>query len=407
VEVADQAIAMIARAADGSVRDGLSLLDQAIALSGGGKVEAEAVRAMLGLADRARVFDLFEALMKGAAPEALALLAEMHVAGAEPAVVIQDLLELSHTLTRGKLVPETLEEPGMPETERVRGRALAEKLTMPVLSRVWQMLLKGLSEVRNAPAQLQAAEMVLIRLTHASDLPTPAELVARLDGEGAPKGGAAAGGAAGGEVRESAGGQASLPVGGAAEPLAPPGDGGTQAALAPQLDPEPAPAPEPAKTGPRAQNPESFEAVIELARSRGEQRLANHLIQDVHLLRFEPGRIELNLGKRAPARLAGQLGEFLQQATNTRWMVTVSSEEGAPTLGEQARAKEAALREAALAHPLVSAAMEAFPGAKLVARRDTGAKAGEAAGEDKQPAPDAAREPAPAGAPQDGGDGQP
>ena len=182
IAIDGEALAMIARAADGSVRDGLSLLDQAIALQGGhgdgegsgAAVGAESVRAMLGLADRAQVFDLLEAVLRGHAPEALEILAALYESGADPAVVLQDLLEASHLVTRGKLVPETFEGAGVPETERVRGRALAEALSLPDLARAWQVLLKGLGEARAAPVPLQAAEMVLIRLAHASQLPNPA-----------------------------------------------------------------------------------------------------------------------------------------------------------------------------------------------------------------------------------------
>ena len=179
IAVDEEALAMIARAADGSVRDGLSLLDQAIALQGGeegGAIGPGTVRAMLGLADRARVFDLLEAVLRGQAPEALGILGTLHEFGADPVVVLKDLLEASHFVTRGKLVPETFEGAGVPETERVRGRALAEALSLPDLARAWQVLLKGLGEARSAPSPLQAAEMVLIRLAHASQLPSPAEL---------------------------------------------------------------------------------------------------------------------------------------------------------------------------------------------------------------------------------------
>ncbi len=201
VRVAPPALAMIARAADGSVRDGLSLLDQAIALTGG-EVGEEEVKVMLGLADRARIFDLFEAVMGGEIAAALDLLGDLYAAGADPLVVLQDLLELTHFLTRVRLVPQVAEDPGVPETERVRGQALAEKLGVAMLARTWQMLLKGLGEARTAPSPIQAAEMVLIRLAHASELPTPGELVRSLGGEpgtalneGAPAG---AGGGAGG-----------------------------------------------------------------------------------------------------------------------------------------------------------------------------------------------------------------
>ena len=163
VTVAPEALAMIARAADGSARDGLSLLDQAIALGGGTSVEAAQVQAMLGLADRARIFDLFGEVVAGKVPESLEILGELYTAGADPAVVMQDLLELAHFLTRAKLVPQTLDQPGQPETERSRGRELSGQLSLSALARIWQMLLKGLGEVQTAPVPLQAAEMACPR----------------------------------------------------------------------------------------------------------------------------------------------------------------------------------------------------------------------------------------------------
>ena len=370
VAVADEALAMIARAADGSVRDGLSLLDQAIALSGGGEVSAEQVRAMLGLADREQVLDLFEAVMQGRVPAALDILADMHSAGADPATVLQDLLEFTHTLTRAKLVPETLTAPGVPEAERVRGRALADALSLPVLARVWQMLLKGLGETRAAPAQRQAAEMVLIRLAYAADLPTPAELVERL--QGTPAGAGTAPSVTGTPAPAPA--VAVSSDRGEAPTGAP--SGGPRAALAPQPMPEETAEPEAAPT-PTSPAPTSFPEVVALARAQRETILANNLDNDVHLVRFEVGRIELRPSDRAPRNLAGRLGDFLQNATGARWVVSVSQEAGAPPLREQARAHEATLRDAALAHPLVQAAMQTFPGAKLVDRRGAPAGAGE------------------------------
>ncbi len=367
VTVAEEALAMVARAADGSVRDGLSLLDQAIALSGGGgagggEVSAEQVRSMLGLADREQVLDLFEAVMQGKAPRALDILADMHAAGADPATVLQDLLEFTHTLTRAKLVPETLTAPGVPEAERVRGRALADALSLPVLARVWQMLLKGLGETRAAPAQRQAAEMVLIRLAYAADLPTPAELVERLQGTSAtsapsPPVTSAPTVAVSAERSEMPSGAS----GGGPH-------GASRAALAPQPMPQEIAEPEAAPT-PASPAPTSFPEVVTLARTHNEKTLANHLDNDVYLVRFEVGHIELRPSERAPRNLAGRLGDFLQNATGVRWIVSVSQETGAAPLREQARAHEATLRDAALAHPLVQAAMQTFPGAKLVDRR--------------------------------------
>ena len=185
VEAEPEALSMIARAADGSVRDGLSLLDQAIALGGteggGGAVTAELVRNMLGQADRGLVLDLMEALMAGETPAALSLMDRAHERGADPLVVLKDLLELTHTLTRLRSVPALRDDPSLTEDERGRGAALASRLSVPVLGRAWQMLLKGLSEVQAEGVDRRAAaEMVLIRLAHVAEMPTPGDLVRRL-----------------------------------------------------------------------------------------------------------------------------------------------------------------------------------------------------------------------------------
>jgi DNA polymerase-3 subunit gamma/tau len=238
------ALGLIARAADGSVRDALSLLDQAIGDAGGETVREAQVRDMLGLADRERVFDLFEAVLGGRLADALDLLAGQYRAGADPAVVLQDMLELTHWLTRLKVTPGAAADPGLPEAERVRGKALAEKLPVPELARCWQLLLKGLREAQDAPAPLQAAEMVLVRLAHAADLPSPAELVRRLEG----------------------------------------GAGAGTAEAAPR------PAPE---TAPRAALPASFADAVKQFADRREAILYTHLFNHVHLVRYEPGRIEL------------------------------------------------------------------------------------------------------------------
>lgn len=350
VRVSDAALALIARAADGSVRDGLSLLDQAIAL-GGDDVSEDQVRGMLGLVDRTRVFDLFEALMAGQPADALAILSDLHAGGADPAVVVQDLLELTHFVTRAKLVPETLSARDVPEAERERGRGFAERLGLAVLARAWQILLKGLGEVQSAPAPLRAAEMVLIRLAYASELPTPAEALARLEGAPpAPRPSDGDGGSAGRPMAQAA-----------------PASGGTgataRAVAAPELASDTAQAADPAPTL------RTLEDVVALLRARRETILANHLENDVHLVRFEPGRIELRPLSAAPRNLAGRVAGLLQEATGARWVVTLSQEEGDPTL--RARQREAQAREEAeiLGHPLVKAAMETFPGARLVEAR--------------------------------------
>ena len=367
VEVETEAISMIARAADGSVRDGLSLLDQAIALGGGGKIEEAQVRHMLGLADRARVLDLFEAVMRAALPEALEIFSDLYAAGADPAVVLEDLLELTHTLTRAKLVPESLAD--QPENERRRGAEMAGKLSMAVLARTWQMLLKGLGEVQMATAPLQATEMVLIRLAYASDLPAPGDLVQKLqgakDGSGesspAPSSGPAGNG--GGPRAQSVGDAQTVTV----QPA--------QAQAAPQLIQDTAPAVEPVQQlhpAPAAENlpqPQSFVEVVQLLRQARQMNLAGHLIDDVHLVHFEQGRIEMRPGERAPASLAGLLGKFLQEATGQRWVVSLSRERGAETLRDQERTLEKSEREKLMDHPLVKAVMDTFPGSEFVERR--------------------------------------
>src|SRR5436853_163686 len=186
VEITPPALALIARAADGSVRDGLSLLDQAIALSAG-RIEEAAVREMLGIADRGLVLDLFETVLKGDAKSALAQMQSLYEGGADPLMVLQDLLDLTHFVTRLKLAPEAGSGDPLEEGDRERARPLAAALSMPVLTRAWQMLLKGIEEVQTAPLPGQAAEMVLIRLAYVADLPVPAELVRALtEGDGAP-----------------------------------------------------------------------------------------------------------------------------------------------------------------------------------------------------------------------------
>ncbi|MDJ0943588.1 MAG: DNA polymerase III subunit gamma/tau [Kiloniellales bacterium] len=362
------AIALIAKAADGSARDGLSLLDQAIAHTGG-DVTAARVTEMLGLADRTRIFDLFEAALRGKLPEALALLSDMYAAGADPATLLSDLLELTHFLTRAKVVPAMLEDPGTPEAERTRGKALSEGLSLPVLSRTWQVLLKGLQETQAAERPLQAAEMVLIRLAYMSDLPTPEALVRQLaEGDKAATGGGPKTGAA----------RAPVSTGG--------GNGGA-AALARQAAPEPAPQDHPetrarAEAQPEAATaavPESFEGLIRLFWDRKEGKLAVHLSDHVHLVRYAPGILEFRPGELAPPKLAGTVGRLLQDWTGRRWMVSVSEgEAGAPTLAEQRRAAEATERDEVLQHPLVQAALETFPGAELLAvRRKADAAAAE------------------------------
>jgi DNA polymerase-3 subunit gamma/tau len=345
-EIAPEALRLIARAADGSVRDGLSLLDQAIA-HGAGAVSEGQVRDMLGLADRTAVFDLFDALMKGDIAGALDNGRGQYNAGADPVVILQDLLELTHWITRLKAAPDAGEDVTVPEAERARGAAMAQKLSMPVLTRAWQMLLKGLEEVRLAPAPLAALEMVMVRLAYAADLPDPATLLGQLEKPGGP----AAPGAPGAPNAPTATPNKAPP---------PPPSAGPVSAAAPA--PREAPAPQ----GP-GDGPQSYHALVELAGHKGEILLQTYLTENVHLVRFAPGRLEIRLGPHAPLDLPHTLGDKLRDWTGARWVVALSQEDGEPTLGEQRRAHEAEARSSAMDEPLVRAVLERFPGAKISA----------------------------------------
>ncbi|MEO3435106.1 DNA polymerase III subunit gamma/tau [Inquilinus sp. CAU 1745] len=358
IEVEPEAISLIARAADGSARDGLSLMDQAIAL-GAGQVEGEAVRRMLGLADRTRIFDLYESLMAGRAREALDQLADFHRAGADPLVVLQDLLEVTHFLTRVRLLPEIAESPSIPEAERTRGAALAGSLPMPVLTRAWQMLLKGVGEVQTAPSPAMALEMVLIRLMHAASLPTPGDVLRRIEkGDfGAPDGGEAAP-------------PQPRPNGGAADAPPPPGAPIARAAGDGLQIVAQAAAPAPIAEAPPAPSnqPRSFRELVALLED--DVVLHGQLYSMVHPVRLEPGRLEFRPEEGTPPNLASRLTTLLKDRTGIRWMVSVSGEPGAPTLSEQDRRTQAREIEDAKLHPTVKAIMDAFPGAKVEAVHD-------------------------------------
>ncbi len=355
--IADGALGLIARAADGSVRDGLSLLDQAISHIGGeisGEVDEAQVRAMLGLADRTMTFDLIEAALRGDAVRALAVLSQQHESGADAAQSVEDALGVIHWLTRVKLAPEVADDAAVPEIERKRGRAMAGALAMPALARAWQILLKGLSETRAAPNAAAAAEMVLVRLAYTSTLPSPEEAVRALQANPPPA-------------------PTPPPSRGATPSMTPSmtsGGGRPMAAL--QSAPRPD-SPPPARDeihpvvaqAPRTSAPPTFADVIDLVTQRKEGRLRGHLLRDVHLVRFEPGRIEFRAGEHAPDDLAKQLSGFLNRETGRTWLVGLSSAAGGQTVADQQAAARAALRASVTDHPFVRAVLETFPGAKI------------------------------------------
>jgi DNA polymerase III subunit gamma/tau len=357
------ALALIARAAEGSVRDSLSLLDQAIAHSAG-TVRADDVRQMLGLADRTRVIDLFEALMRGDIAAALAELRDQYDTGADPAVALADLAEFTHFVTRVKIVPAVADDVSLGEAERARGREFAVKLSHRVLSRAWQMLLKGIAEVQAAGRPISAAEMVLVRVAYAADLPTPDEVVRSLEGETTrtPSQGNGGGAAAGrGETARAQ--SASAPPAARSETSR----SSPRAALATVIelaDSSPADAP--------AQRPPQlvvgrFEDLIALAVEKRDLAIKAALERDVRLVRCEDGQLEIALEPSAAKALVGELSRKLNEWTGRRWMVAVSSEPGAPTLKAQNDARQAALKDSARADPLVQAVLARFPGSEIVA----------------------------------------
>ncbi len=397
VEIAPEALALITRAAEGSMRDALSLMDQAIAHGGGGQVTAEGVRAMLGLADRARVLDLFEHIMRGDAAAALAELGAQYADGADPAAILRDLAEITHWLSVVKITPALLDDPALSPEERRRGGTLAEGLSQRVLGRTWQMLLKALEELPLAPNALMAAEMAIIRLTHVADLPPPEEILRRLRTIGSTppaKGGPdAAGATAGGDngtrrmtTASGAGGAGTAPTGGAAgragtgEPPTHPA--GAEAAF-PRVETVPGTASAGARTAWAASRPapsaeaaplaanhplaglERFEDLVALIRKKRDLRLLIDIESHLRLVAYSPGRIEFALTKDAPSDLPKTLAARLREWTGVQWMVSLVSEADTPTIAEARRATAEDLHALAMSHPLLQAVKTLFPEAEI------------------------------------------
>lgn len=370
VSIADEAFQLLARASEGSARDALSLMDQAIAhgtVKGGGDIGEEDLRDMLGLADRARIIDLFELLMSGNIAGALEEFNDQYNAGADPAVVLTDLSEFCHLLTRLKAAPDVADQGALSPREKERGTELAAQLSMRVLSSTWQILLRGLQEVANAPKPLAAADMVLVRLAYAADLPSPDEALRQLKEAGAsqnaPIGAGSNAQPSGGTVNAqgarpvqaiSSGGAQLRAV--ASEPQAV-----AEQNIAPQ---EPVADPIPGDASELQIN--SLAAIAELASEKRDLMLKMAVERYMRPVRFEMGRIEVAITPGAPAGITGDLGKKLSDWTGRRWMVSVVQAEGAATLHEQAEADKAKKMAEIRAHPLVAAALETFPGARIV-----------------------------------------
>ncbi|QYK41868.1 MAG: DNA polymerase III subunit gamma/tau [Paracoccaceae bacterium] len=341
-ELPRDALAVITRAAEGSVRDAMSLMDQAISHGAGG-ISAAEVRAMLGLADRGRVLDLFEMVMRGDAAAALSELGAQYADGADPMAVLRDLAEVTHWISVIKITAEAADDPTIPPDERDRGRTMAAALPKRALHRAWQMLLKAMEEVSLAPNAMMAAEMAIIRLTHVADLPDPETLIRQLQGA-APPAAAAAGGAT-----------SAAALGATPRAISAPRGGGPVAQAAPAVLPE---------AGLHAYG--RFEDVLDLIRDRRDVALLVEVEKHLKLVRYAPGRIEFEPTADAPRDLAARLSQRLQGWTGGRWGVSVVSSGGGLTVAEARVADRerdhAELRE----NPMIRAVFDAFPDARIL-----------------------------------------
>ena len=347
-EISDDALSLITRAAEGSARDATSLLDQAIS-HGAGETTADQVRAMLGLADRGRVLDLIDMILRGDAAGALVELSAQYSDGADPMAVLRDLAEITHWVSVIKITPEAAEDPTISPDERSRGLDMADKLPMRVMTRMWQMLLKAIEEVSIAPNAMMAAEMAIIRLTHVADAPTPGDLVTKLKDATPPPAGPGGGG--GGGVRHA-------PTGGATAYSSTPapthsGPSGPVAQAAPVL----------------AENALArfarFQDVLDLISAHRDVKLLVEVEKGVRLARYQPGRIEFEPSPEASPDLASKLGSRLQAWTGNRWAVILVNEGGKPTVAEVRDAEINARKAEAATNPLVQAVLATFPKSKI------------------------------------------
>jgi DNA polymerase-3 subunit gamma/tau len=380
VEVEPEALGIIARAAEGSVRDSLSLFDQAIAHAAG-TVRADAVRQMLGLADRTRVIDLFDSLVRGDIASAFREFREQYDTGADPIVVLSDLAEFVNFVTRVKIVPATADNLAFGETERLRARDFASKLSMRVLSRMWQMLLKGITEAQAATRPAAAAEMVLVRIAYVADLPTPDEAIRMLDANGGSSPVIAGSPAPRSAPASSVSSMASAPARVVSAPRA-----SAEASARPQMI---APMAE-AQSAPAARKVASFLELVALAGEKRDLMTKAALEADVRLVRFEDGRLEVAMERTASRTLINDLSRKLEQWTDRRWTVIVSNEQGQPTLRSVNEAQKNERERTAEADPRVKEVLARFPGAKVVEVRRLAPELPEsdASGEDPAETPD-------------------
>ena len=345
--ISNEALALITRASEGSARDAQSLLDQAIS-HGAGETSVDQVRAMLGLADRGRVLDLFEFIMRGQAKEALNELGSQYSDGADPIGIIRDLAEVTHWVSIIKITPDAADDPTVSPDEKTRGQAFSQSLSMRILTRTWQLLLKALEEISSAPNPMMAAEMAVIRITHVSDLPSPEELVKKLtsthsESEGVKKGNP------GGSVSHTTSSNFKPTQQTETRPIK--NEGNTALAL---------------DTETLALQYPTFESVLEIIRKFRDMKLLIDVENSVRLSSYVPGRIEFTPTENAPKDLAQRLGQLLQNWTGFRWAITVVGNCSGETIQEQRNAKDATLKREAKLHPFVKTVFDNFPKASII-----------------------------------------
>ena len=345
VNVSEDALRMITRAAEGSARDATSLLDQAIS-HGGGSSDAKHVRAMLGIADRGRVLDLFEMIMQGDAASALNELGSQYSDGADPIVILKDLAEITHWISVAKITPDINEDPTVTPDERMRGVEFSKLLSMRVLTRMWQMLIKSLDEIAVAPSPIMAAEMIIIRLTHAADLPPTEDLIKKIESklQGASKG----------KNLETPSKNVGAHVN--SHEIFQPKQNNTsnlKVALA-------------ADEGIGILSYTKFENILELVKQNRDVKLLVDIENGLRLVTYRPGYIEFTPTEFAPANLAQRLSNRLKEWTGSRWAVSVVQNGEADTIFEKKEKDAKELETEAYAHPFVKEALVQFPAARIV-----------------------------------------
>ena len=339
VKISEAAISIIVRASEGSVRDAMSMMDQAIT-HGAEETSAEQVREMIGLADRSRILDLFSLIMEGNALSALNELSDQYAAGADPIVILKDLAEVTHWISVVKISPNTSQDPTVTTDERDRGLKFSTQLSMRSLTRMWQMILKVLEEISFAPNSMMAAEMAIIRLTHVSELPSPDELIRKLEKQNYSN-------AQVDDVKKKNDIKSTVTSSIVSS------KSGVTIAKVEEIIEDP------------LQQFKTFEDVISLIRFNRDMKLLVETENYLKLVKYQPGRIEFQLTQEASTDLPSRLAKKLKSWTGKNWGITIVNEGGGPTIAEKRNANKQSLHLEVMEHPMVKSVMENFPGSNI------------------------------------------